>query len=218
MKIAILTLFPDMFTGAFDQSIVHRACEKKIVEIDLVNIRDFATDAYESVDDHPYGGGQGMILRIDVLDRALGSIRNKDRTILLDPAGTPYTQKNARELSRHKNITLICGHYEGVDERVRQLADESLSIGDYVLTGGELAAMVVVDSVVRLLPGVLGNEASSEDESFSHHALEYPQYTRPDVYKGMKVPEILMSGDHQKIARWRQEQARLRTKKLRPDL
>lgn len=218
MKISILTLFPQMFTGPFDYSIVKRAKEKGLVSIDLVNIRDFATDAYKTVDDHPYGGGQGMIMRVDVLDRALSSIKTKGKKILLDPSGTRYTQAKAQELSTLNHLILVCGHYEGVDERVRTLVDESVSIGDYVATGGELPAMVVTDSIVRLLPGALQNESSSEEESFSHSFLEYPQYTRPDVYKRMKVPDILTMGDHQKIESWRQKQARIRTKKLRPDL
>ncbi len=218
MKISILTLFPQMFTGPFEYSIVKRAKVKGFVTIDLVNIRDFANDAYESVDDHPYGGGQGMVMRVDVIDRALESVKRKGTKILLDPTGTPYTQTMARELSKLDHLILVCGHYEGVDERVRSLVDESVSIGDYVATGGELPAMVVVDSIVRLLPGVLRNQRASMDESFWRHSLEYPQYTRPDVYKGMKVPEMLKSGDHKKIESWRQEQARLRTKKLRPDL
>lgn len=218
MKISILTLFPEMFTGPFDYSIVMRAREKGIVTINLVNIRDFATDAYKSVDDHPYGGGQGMILRVDVVDRALTSIREKGRTILLDPIGIPYTQAKAQELSTLNHLTLVCGHYEGIDERVHTLVDESISIGDYVTTGGELPAMVVVDSVVRLLPDVLRNKASSVDESFWRHLLEYPQYTRPEVYKKMKVPEILKMGDHKAISNWRDEQAHIRTRRLRPDL
>lgn len=217
MKISILTLFPEMFTGPFDYSMVKRAKEKGVVAINLVNIRDFATDPYKSVDDHPYGGGQGMVMRVDVIGRALESIGANGRKILLDPTGAPYTQEKTRELSKLENITLICGHYEGVDERVRSLVDESLSIGDYVVTGGELPAMVVVDSIVRLLPGVLRQKAS-QDESFWGHSLEYPQYTRPDVYKGMRVPEVVLSGDHKKIDFWRKEQAHLRTKNLRPDL
>lgn len=218
MKITILTLFPEMFIGPFGYSIIKRAKEKGVVAIECVNIRDFSSDKYKSVDDHPYGGEQGMIMRVDVLDRALSSIKTKGRIILLDPTGIPYTQTKAKELSTLDHLILVCGHYEGVDERVRALVDESVSIGDYVTTGGELPAMVVTDSVVRLLPGVLRNQASSENESFWRRSLEYPQYTRPDVYKGMKVPEIVLSGDHQKIESWRREQARLRTKKLRPDL
>lgn len=218
MKVTILTLFPEMFIGPFEYSIIKRAKEKHLVTIELVNIRDFSTDAYNAVDDHPYGGGQGMIMRVDVLDRALSSIKTKGRKILLDPSGTRYTQAKAQELSKLNHLILICGHYEGVDERVRMLVDEQISVGDYVTTGGELPAMVVTDSIVRLIPGVLRNQESSENESFSDPLLEYPQYTRPETYKDMKVPDVLKSGDHQKIESWRQKQARLRTKKLRPDL
>lgn len=221
MQIHILTLFPEMFRGPFDFSIVKRAKEKGFVSIDLVNIRDFSSDTYKSVDDHPYGGGQGMILRVDVVDKALLSVKyqvSSIKKILLDPTGLPYTQAKAKQLSILDHLILVCGHYEGVDERVRSLVDESVSIGDYVTTGGELPAMVVVDSIIRLLPGVLRNQESSENESFSDPLLEYPQYTRPETYKDMKVPDVLKSGDHQKIESWRQEQTRIRTKKLRPDL
>jgi len=214
MQISILTLFPQMFAGPFDFSIVKRAQEKGHICIDIVNIRDFAIDNYKSVDDHPYGGGQGMILRVDIIDRALESIKNKGRRILFDPIGVPYTQKKARELSKLEHITLVCGHYEGVDERIRSLVDESLSIGDYVLTGGELPAMVVVDSIVRLLPGVLGDDASSVDESFSEERnLEYPQYTRPETYKDMTVPEVLRSGNHKQIEEWKKQQSQTRSSK-----
>lgn len=218
-----------MFVGPFDCSIIRRAIDEKRVNIEFINIRDFAVDAYGSVDDHPYGGGQGMILRVDVIDRALSKIKNKKskiksethRTILLDPAGVPYTQAKAKKLSTISHLILICGHYEGVDERIRTLVDEELSIGDYVVTGGEIPAMVVVDSVVRLLPGVLKKSQSTKDESFSspgHAGLEYPQYTKPQTYKQMSVPPILVQGDHAKIADWKIHESRERTKKRRPDL
>lgn len=194
-----------MFAGPFDYSIIKRAQEKKLVEINFVHIRDFASDRYKSVDDHPYGGGVGMIMRVDVVDRALQNLRGKK--ILLDPRGETFTQQKARALSKLDDLILICGHYEGVDERVRQLVDETLSIGDYVLTGGEIPAMVIVDSLVRLLPGVLKTEAT-KNESFSpSQGLEYPQYTRPEEYKGMRVPELLLSGNHKKINAWRRGRA-----------
>ncbi len=219
MKISILTLFPDMFAGPFDSSIIKRAKEKGIVDISFVNIRDFATDAYGSVDDHPYGGGVGMILRVDVVDRALQQVKTKNsRIILLDPQGTPYTQKKAKELSTIDHLILICGHYEGVDERIRSLVDEEISIGDYVVTGGEIPAMMVVDSVVRLLPGTLVKSEATENESFSQDSLEYPQYTRPEVYKDMKVPDVLLSGNHKEIEKWKKEQSMKRTTSRRPDL
>ncbi len=200
-----------MFTGPFDYSIIKRAQEKGLITIHLVNIRDFAGDAYKSVDDHPYGGGVGMVMRVDVIDRALRSQKSKvesqkSKTILLDPRGERFTQAKARSFTKLDHLILICGHYEGVDERVRELVDESISIGDYVLTGGELPAMVITDSIVRLLPGVLKKEAtSSESFSLGIPSLEYPQYTRPEVYKGMSVPATLLSGDHKKIANWKQD-------------
>lgn len=213
MQITILTLFPDMFTGPFDYSIIKRAKDQEKIAIHIINIRDFATDTYKSVDDHPYGGGVGMILRVDIIDAAMSNAKcqmpnGKTKTILLDPRGERFTQKKARELSKLDHLILICGHYEGVDARVRTLADESISIGDYVLTGGELPAMVITDTIARLLPGVLKEEAT-QSESFSiSHTLEYPQYTRPEEYKGMHVPEILLSGNHKKIREWRRKNTR----------
>lgn len=214
MTISILTLFPQMF-APINSSIMKRAQEKKLLTINLINVRDFATDAYKSVDDRSYGGGVGMVMRVDVIDRALQTTKGKK--ILLDPQGKPYTQKKARNYSKLDNLVLICGHYEGVDERIRSLVDEEISIGDFVLTGGEIPAMVIVDSVARLLPGVL-TTAATENESFSQNLLEYPQYTRPESYEGMKVPKILLSGNHAEIAKWRSQQAKLQTKKKRPDL
>lgn len=198
-----------MFKGPFEHSIIKRAQNKQLVEIQLVNIRQFAIDRYGTVDDQPYGGGQGMILRVDVLDKALnttkatGSQTEKTRIILLDPKGTRYTQKKAQFLSKFDHLILVCGHYEGVDERVSSLVDESISIGEYILTGGEIPAMVIADSVIRLLPGVLRNSESSTDESFTDNLLEYPQYTRPPEYQDMTVPEVLLSGNHQQIDAWR---------------
>ncbi|MBI3955973.1 tRNA (guanosine(37)-N1)-methyltransferase TrmD [Candidatus Gottesmanbacteria bacterium] len=216
MTISILTLFPSMFAGPFDYSIVRRAQEKGIATINLVNIRDFATDKYKSVDDHPYGGGVGMVMRVDVIDRALESQKSKvksqkSKTILLDPRGKTFTQKKAREFSQLDHLILVCGHYEGVDERVHEIVDESISIGDYVLTGGEIPAMVITDSVVRLLPGVLKKESAKLLESFTqHHMLEHPQYTRPEVYKGMTVPAVLKSGNHKRIEEWRKKTTTVR--------
>lgn len=219
MQITILTLFPEMFSGPFATSIINRAITAKKVTIDFINIRDFATDTHKSVDDHPYGGGAGMVLRVDIIDKALNKVRSKtekgernERVILLDPGGEQYTQAKAREYSKLEHLIFICGHYEGIDERVRPLADESLSIGDYVLTGGELPAMVITDSVVRLIPGVLKKPEAVVMESFSRQSantpyLEYPQYTRPESYNGKRVPEILLSGDHKKIAKWQEQQA-----------
>ncbi len=227
MHITILTLFPQMFRGPLEHSILKRATEKKLVTIDLVNIRDFAEDSYKSVDGHPYGGGVGMILRVDVVDKTLQQIlsnsphnRTKTKIILLDPHGTPYHQEKAEELSRRDHLVLIAGHYEGFDERIRTLVDEEISIGDYVLTGGEIPAMVLTDSIVRLIPGVLSKKDATAFESFSgnERILEYPQYTVPVIYKNTEVPKILLSGDHAKIAKWRTEQAKLRTAEKRPDL
>ena len=224
MIITILTLFPEMFSGPFDLSILKRAKEKNLIQIECINIRDFATDKHKSVDDHPYGGGTGMILRVDVVDRALTSVRQqysntaiKQLTILLDPRGKTYTQSVAEELATYEHIILLCGHYEGVDERIRTLVDQEISIGDYVVTGGEIPAMIIVDSITRLLPGVLVHPDATSQESF-HGTLEYPQYTRPEEYKGQNVPAILRSGNHKHITSWKQEEAKRITKKHRPDM
>lgn len=209
MKISILTLFPEMFQGPLDYSIVKRAKEKGCITIRLINIRDFATDSYKTVDDHPYGGGTGMIMRVDVIDRALQrTINNTQKTttkkILLDPRGTPYTQIKAQELSKLDHLILICGHYEGVDERVGNFVDERISIGSYILTGGELPAMIIADSVARLIPGVLTKRDAVTRESFSKTMkYEYPQYTKPRTYKKFSVPAVLLSGNHNKIKSWR---------------
>jgi tRNA (guanine37-N1)-methyltransferase len=217
MHISILTLFPDMFRGPFDQSIIKRAVDKKLLTIDYINIRDFATDNYKTVDGHPYGGGVGMILRVDVVDRALQSIK-KGHRILLDAGGTPYTQKKAKEFSKIDHLILICGHYEGVDHRIRTLIDEEISIGDYILTGGEIPAMALTDSVARLIPGVLTKPEATVHESFSEPLLEYPQYTEPHTYNGRAVPPVLLSGNHERIDDWRRSEAIKRTKTRRPDL
>ncbi|MBI2430432.1 MAG: tRNA (guanosine(37)-N1)-methyltransferase TrmD [Candidatus Levybacteria bacterium] len=217
MKISILTLFPEMFQGPFDHSIIKIAREKKLLDISYINIRDFGIGRHRIVDDKPYGGGAGMIMRVDVIASALAKIKEKKRIILLDPQGEKFTQKKAQELSKIDHLILVCGRYEGVDERVRSLADEEISIGDYVLTGGEIPAMVIVDSVSRLIPGVIQQE-STLHESFSTPMLEYPQYTRPPVFKKSAVPDILLSGDHQKIIDWRKKEAFEKTKKKRSDL
>jgi len=215
-----------MFKGPFEESIVKRAQKKGLVEIKIHNLRDWAKDRRGTVDDKPYGGGVGMVMRVDIIDRAL-STTGKSKTILLSPQGKVFNQKKASELAKLERLILICGHYEGVDQRVSDyLVDEEISIGDYVLTGGELPTMVLVDSVVRLVPGVLEKPEATEFESFSNYTLdakrytllEAPQYTRPENYKGWKVPEILLSGDHKKIAQWRKEKSLEKTKKLRPDL
>ena len=217
MKIDIITLFPQLFDSVFSQSLMARAQKQKIAHITIHNLRDFSVDKYKTVDDKPFGGGPGMVLKVDVLDRALQSLPAGYK-ILLTPQGKPFNQPLAQKLSQQKHLILICGHYEGYDERIRTLVDEEISIGDYVLTGGEIPAMVIVDSVVRLLPGVIGKEESLKEESFSAGQLEYPQYTRPEEYKNMSVPPVLLSGNHAAIAKWRSEQSKLRTKLRRPDL
>lgn len=221
MKINIITLFPEMFNGAFSESIIKRAIAKEVVDIKLVNLRDSASDKHKTVDDTPYGGGAGMVLKPDVMDNTLqgivGEDRGKHHVVLLTPQGKRYDQERAQKLAKYDNLILICGHYEGFDERIRKhMVDEQISIGDFVLSGGEIPAMAIVDSVVRLLPNALGKDASSEEESFSieHNGkklLEYPHYTKPAEYKSWKVPEVLLSGDHAKIKKWRLEEAIKRT-------
>jgi tRNA (guanine37-N1)-methyltransferase len=220
MKIAVLTLFPGMFAGPLDESIVKRAREAGLLELTLHNLRDYAHDRHRTVDDRPFGGGPGMLLKPEPLFEAVEKLaRETTRVILLSPSGRTFNQAIARELAQLDDLLLISGHYEGFDERVReQLADDELSIGDYVLTNGALPAMVIVDAVTRLLPGALGDDTSSHEESFSHRLLEYPQYTRPAEFRGMKVPEVLLSGNHAQIAKWRAEQSNARTKERRPDL
>lgn len=200
-SITILTLFPQLFQPILTTTIFKRAQEKKLVKIHLVNIREFATGNYKTVDDRPYGGGVGMVLRIDILHKAL-SFQDKGYCILLAPHGKRYIQKDAKRLAKKKHLILICGHYEGVDARIEKYVNEVISIGDYVLTGGEIPAMALIDSVVRLLPGVLPTGAT-ETESFEKGLLEYPQYTRPKEFRGEKVPDVLLSGDHKKIEVWR---------------
>jgi tRNA (guanine37-N1)-methyltransferase len=220
MKIAVLTLFPGMFAGPLDESIVKRARDAGLLELSLHQLRDFAHDRHKTVDDRPFGGGPGMLLKPEPIFEAVEKLASeKTRVILLSPAGRKFDQAIARELAQHDDLLFVTGHYEGFDERIRQeLADDELSIGDYVLTNGALPVMVIIDAVTRLLPGVLGDDESSHDESFSDGLLEYPHYTRPAEFRGMKVPEVLLSGNHAEIARWRAEQARLRTRERRPDL
>ena len=220
MKIDVLTLFPAMFAGPLDESIVQRARTNGALELTVTNLRDYTHDRHKTVDDRPFGGGPGMLLKPEPIFEAVENLaREKTRVILLSPAGRKFNQAIARELSQAEHLLLICGSYEGFDERIREeLADDELSIGDYVVTNGALPAMVVIDAVTRLLPGVLGDDESSTDESFSHDLLEYPQYTRPAEFRGMKVPEVLLSGNHAEIAKWRTEQARRRTEERRPDL
>ena len=224
MRIDIITIFPRMFEPVLNESIVKRAQNKRKVEIYIHNLRDYSQDKHKKVDDRPFGGGSGMVMRPEPIFRAVEDIKlkakiKKSKVILLCPQGERLSQKVLTRFAKYKHLILICGHYEGIDERVRQyLVDEEISIGDYVLTGGELPAMVLVDCLVRLIPGVLGDKNSLNFESFAGNLLEYPQYTRPANYRRMKAPAILLSGNHKKIAQWRQNQAIKRTKKLRPDL
>lgn len=220
MKIDVLTLFPAMFAGPLDESIIKRARQAGLLELALHQLRDWTHDRHKTVDDRPFGGGPGMLLKPEPIFEAVENLaRETTRVILLSPSGRKFDQSIACELAQQDHLLLVTGHYEGFDERIRELlADDELSIGDFVLTNGALPAMVVIDAVTRLLPGVLGDDASAMDESFSHGLLEYPQYTRPAEFRGMKVPEVLVSGNHAEIAGWRLAQAKLRTKERRPDL
>lgn len=219
LKVKVLTIFPEMFPGFLGYSLTGRALEEKKWQIDTVNIRDYALDKHKSVDDTPCGGGAGMIMRPDVLGRAIEDNYQSGRIIYMSPRGLPLSQKLAHELANEENLTIICGRFEGIDERVIEAYNiEEVSIGDYILTGGEQASQILLDSVIRLLPGVLGNNESLEDESFENCLLEYPQYTRPIEWNGKKVPDILLSGHHKKIQDWRKQQAIDTTKQKRPDL
>ena len=217
MKINVLTLFPDMFTP-LTTSMLGRGLDDGKWQLNLVNFRDFTSDVHHHVDDSPYGGGAGMVLQIMPIKKALDSLKNKGKVIITAPQGKTFNQKMAQDWSQAENLTFICGHYEGFDQRVYDLADEIVSIGDYVLTGGELPTMSMIDATVRLIPGILGNDASPVEESFAHGLLEYPQYTRPENFQGKKVPEVLTSGNHQKIAEWRHKEALRATYLHRPDL
>ncbi|MET0011033.1 tRNA (guanosine(37)-N1)-methyltransferase TrmD [Dehalococcoides mccartyi] len=223
MKIDVLTLFPEMFQSPFEESIFKRAADKNLVRLEIHNFRDFSHDKHHAVDDTPYGGGAGMLLKPEPLFEAVEAVMEKDPTpapvILLSPQGRTFNQSVARELANHQRLIIICGHYEGFDERVREhLATDEISIGDFVLTGGELAAMVVVDAVSRLIPGVLGSDDSSESDSHSNGLLEHPHYTRPPVFRGWDIPEVLLSGNHARIDRWRRKESLRRTLKRRPDM
>ena len=218
MKFDVLTLFPEMFEP-LKQSIIKRAAEKKLIDIKLVNIRDFSEDKHNKVDDTPYGGGAGMLIKPDVVDRAYNSVKSENaKVIYLTPQGKTLNQKIVKDLSKREHLILLCGHYEGIDQRVLdKIVDEEISIGDYVLTGGELPAMVLIDSVSRYVEGVLSNE-STEEESFSNGLLEYPQYTRPEIFDNVKVPDVLISGHHENIRKWRRERSLENTFKKRPEM
>lgn len=223
MRIDVLTLFPDAFRGPLDVSIIKRAREDGLLDLQIHDIRQHATDRHKSVDDYPFGGGQGMVMRVDVLDRALQFVQEQDGppglVVYLSPQGEVLTDRLVRELARNERLVLVCGRYEGVDERfVEHCVDREISIGDYILTGGELPAMVLIDAVARHIPGALGDEVSPEEESFVDGQLEHPQYTRPAEYRGWEVPEVLLSGHHAKIEKWKREQRLKRTQERRPDL
>jgi tRNA (guanine37-N1)-methyltransferase len=222
MRFDILTLFPNMFSSPLQESILGKAIEKGLIQIRTINIRDFTLDKHQVADDSPYGGGQGMVMKVEPIARAIESAKSQNpsaRAVYLTPQGKPFNQDLARRLSTQPHLILLCGRYEGVDERARELfIDEEISIGDYVLTGGELAAMVLVDAVSRFIPGVLGSDRSAEDDSFFNSLLEYPQYTRPSDFRGSGVPEVLLSGNHSAISIWRKKEALRRTSLRRPDL
>lgn len=219
MKIDFVTLFPGMFPSVMDASMMARAKDKGLLDWSCVNPRDFTEDKHHKVDDRPFGGGPGMLMMAEPLEKAIKSVKKKGtKVIFLSPQGKTFNDKAALRLSKEKHLVLVCGHYEGIDERAADLFDEEISVGDYVLTGGELPAMLVADAVARLVPGVLKKEDAAVSESFTAGLLDFPQYTRPRVWRGREVPEILFSGDHKKIAEWRQDAARKATKKKRPDL
>ncbi|MGI6484933.1 MAG: tRNA (guanosine(37)-N1)-methyltransferase TrmD [Tepidanaerobacteraceae bacterium] len=223
LYIHILTLFTEFFSSPLNVSIIKRAQEKQLVKIDIVDIRDFSRDKHKKVDDYPYGGGCGMVMKPEPIFEAVeyatkAHSTTKRRIILLSPQGVLFNQKLSRDLAEEEHLVLICGHYEGVDERVKTLITDEISIGDYILTGGEIPALTVVDALIRHIPGVLGSELSPEDESFSNGLLEYPQYTRPEVYRGMVVPKVLLSGNHKEIQLFRRKEALKRTFRKRPDL
>ena len=219
MNIHYLTLFPEMYEGVLNSSILKRAKDKGIVDYNLINFRDYSNSKHNKVDDYPYGGGAGMVLKPEPVFEAMDDLEvDNARVILLCPQGAPFDQKMAEDLSTEEDIVFICGHYEGYDERIRTLVTDEVSIGDYVLTGGELASMTMTDAIVRLIPDVIGKRESHEQDSFSTGLLEHPHYTRPREYRGMKVPEVLLSGDHKKIEEWRRDESLKRTRERRPDL
>ena len=229
MNFYVMTLFPEMIEQGLNTSIIGRAMEKELLSIKAVNIRDYTLDKHKRVDDYPYGGGAGMLMAVEPVVRTYNAIREdiqaktgsteRPRVIYVTPWGKPFHQEMAREFAKEENLVFLCGHYEGIDERaLEEVATDYVSIGDYVLTGGELPAMVMIDAISRLIPGVLNNKDSAEYESFAGNLLEHPQYTRPEVYNGRKVPEVLLSGHHANIEKWKKEQSLLRTEKYRPDL
>ena len=219
MKIDILTLFPNMFQGVFEESIIKRAIEENKVEINIINFRDYSKDSHNKVDDTPYGGGAGMVLTPQPIFDCINSIKkDNSKVIMLTPDGIPYKQKMAYDLSKEKHLILLCGHYEGFDERIRSICDLEISIGDYVLTGGEIPAMVLVDSITRLIPDVIKEESHIDDSFNENSLLDYPTYTKPRVYNGMEVPEVLISGDHKKIEEYRLNESIKKTRERRPDL
>ncbi|WP_407370494.1 tRNA (guanosine(37)-N1)-methyltransferase TrmD [Carnobacterium sp.] len=223
MKIDILTLFPRMFQGPLTESIIGKAIDKDLLQVNVMNFRDYTDNKHQNVDDYPYGGGAGMLLKAQPIFAAIDAINEqapdtKKRVILLDPAGVPFTQAVAEELAEEEHLVFICGHYEGYDERIRTLVTDEISLGDYVLTGGELGAMVMIDATVRLLPEVLGNDQSAKTDSHSTGLLEHPQYTRPAEYRGMKVPDVIISGNHKKIKEWQDKESIRRTLERRPDM
>lgn len=223
LNIHVLTLFPDFFTGPLNVSILKRAQEKGLLKIKLVNIRDFSRDKHKKVDDYPYGGGCGMVIKpepvFEAVEYALEDIKSENyRIILMSPQGKTFNHQMAKKLSQVEHLILICGHYEGIDERIKTIITDEISMGDFVLTGGEIPAMAIIDAVSRFVPGVLGSSESPNDESFAEGLLEYPQYTRPEVYRGLKVPEVLLSGNHKQIELFRRKQSLLRTLEKRPDL
>jgi len=221
VRITVLTLFPEMFPGVLESSIVAQARKKGAVEFALVNIRDFALDKHQVADDAPYGGGPGMIMKPEPIFRAVRSLAeggSRPKVVLLSPRGRRYDQRAARQLAREAHIALLCGHYKDIDERVRTIVDDDISVGDYILSGGEVAAMAVIDSVVRLLPGAISDPESADRDSFENGLLDHPHYTRPETFEGMTVPEVLRSGNHAQIARWRRRQALRITRQQRPDL
>lgn len=227
MRFHVLTLFPEMVTQGLNNSIIKRGCEAGAISVDATDIRDFTLDKHGKVDDYPYGGGAGMLMQaqpvydayLSVLDKIMTKGVNKPRVLFMTPQGRPFTQEFAMELSKEEDLIFLCGHYEGIDERVlEEIVTDEVSLGDYVLTGGELPAMVMIDCISRLVPGVLNNEESAETESFTDNLLEYPQYSRPEEWRGKQVPEVLLSGNHANIRNWRMEQSLQRTKEKRPDL
>jgi len=218
MKITILTLFPEMIEPLINASILKRAQENQLIEFNIINFRDFSTNKHKTVDDTPYGGGSGMVLAVEPIYLALESIPEETHKILLSPQGKTFNQNVAKELLTEEHLVFVCGHYEGFDERVLKFIDEEISLGDFVMTGGEIAAMAMVDAIVRMIPGVLGSQESYEKDSFFDNCLDYPQYTKPREFKGLKVPDVLLSGDHAKIDKWRKDMQEKKTLEKRPDL